>query len=180
MNPLPAPAAPPLYILPPASLLALAVLAGLILFALLLALAWKLWRRQRSKPPSTPPLPTPAGRQRVKTGSLGSAIESLEQRTLRTKAFRDGCHALAVLIKKHLEQVTGLGVEEMTSVEIEKTFVGGVASHDGARIGGAMLGAFMTGLSARRYGREEPRRRHFVAACEEARRLLTDDSAGGP
>ena len=65
------------------------------------------------------------------------------------------------MVKQHLAQVTGLGVEEMTSAEIAE------------RLGNARIGRYMTGLSRRRYGRREPRRRDFGAACNEARELLT-------
>ncbi len=184
MNPLPAPTAPPLFILPPANLLALLALVVAFLLALLIALIWRLWRRRPKKSPQPASMPPPVPQPSVTNGGLGSAISSLERRTLQTKAFRDGCHALARLIKKHLEQATGLGVEEMTSSEIGEAFVGGVKAKaggtrvSGGRVGGASLGPFMTGLSSRRFGREEPRRRHFVAACKEARRQLVENSTG--
>lgn len=164
LPPLPADLAEPLHILPPWSLLAL--LAAVL--TMLLALALLLWRRRAVRqdaaaPPPVPPAPAPEAASPV---TLAGAIEALQRRYLKTKAFRDGCHALAQLIKTHLAGVTGLKVEEMTSAEIERAWL------DDARPGGARLGRFMTGLALQRYGRAEPRRRHFVAACEEARELL--------
>ena len=176
MIPLPAPPADPLHVLPPASLLALMALVGLALIAFLL-LAWWLLRRRRhrsiAEPPPVPPTPVS---EPVPAASIDTAIEAIERQFLRSKAFRDGCHALAAAVKRHLERATGLGVEEMTGSEIEQAFAKGVrvgGPRLGARIGGPVLGRFMTGLSTRRYGRKEPRRRHFVAACEEARELLS-------
>ena len=117
-----------------------------------------------------PPAPGPGA------VTIDDAIAAIERRFLRSKAFRDGCHALAAAVKRHLDQLTGLGVEEMTSAEIQEAFAEGVrvgGPRHGKRVGGPKLGRFMTGLSARRYGRDEPRRRHFVKACEEARELLS-------
>ncbi len=175
MNPLPAPLADPLHVLPPASLPALLALAALALLALLLMI-WRHLRRRRPEavPPQVPP-PQPVA-EAVPAASIGDAIAAIERKYVRSKAFRDGCHALATAVKRHLEKVTGLGVEEMTGAEIKRAFAEGVrvgGPRHGARVGGPKLGRFMTALSARRYGREEPRRRHFVAACEEARELLS-------
>ncbi|MEM7586636.1 MAG: hypothetical protein AAF560_24820 [Acidobacteriota bacterium] len=175
MTELPTSSAPPLYILPPTGLMMLAALTLAFLLALLLALLWRLWKRRQRRRPAPAPAQKQAAAPPAPAASLSSAITELQKRTLRSKTFRDGCHALAVLVKKHLEQITGLGVEEMTSRELQKTFAGGVRG-DG-RIDGERLGKFMTDLSARRYGREEPRTRDFVVACDAARSLLTDDSA---
>lgn len=175
MNPLPAPPADPLHVLPPVSLTTLLAMAAPALL-LLATILFRLWlaRRQRTaaapKPSSPPPVP-----EAVPATSIGEAIATIEAQFTRSKAFRDGCHALAAAVKRHLAQVTGLGVEEMTGAEIAEAFAEGVrvgGPRHGRRVGGPKLGRFMTGLSARRYGREEPRRRHFVAACEEARELL--------
>ncbi len=176
MNPLPAPPADPLHVLPPASLPALLALAGLVL-ALLGVILVKLWLARRSRAAATkPPAPPPTVPEALPAASIGDAIAAIERKYGRSKAFRDGCHALAAAVKRHLERVTGLGVEEMTGAEIEEAFAEGVrvgGPRHGKRIGGPKLGRFMTGLSARRYGREEPRRRHFVKACEEAKELLS-------
>ena len=158
MNPLPAPIADPLHVLPPASLLALMALAGLVLLLLALLVLRRLGRR--SRPAAATPIPPPPVPADVPTAGIGDRIAAIERKFTRSKRFRDGCHALAAAVKQHLAQATGLGVEEMTSAEIAE------------RLGDARVGRFMTGLSRRRYGRREPRRRDFGAACHEARELL--------
>ena len=175
MNPLPAPLADPLHVLPPATPQALVAVVGLALLALALMIWW-LRRRRRPRPAATAPSPPPPLPEAIPSASIGDAIAAIERKYVRSKAFRDGCHALAAAVKRHLEQVTGLGVEEMTGAEIQEAFAEGVrvgGPRHGARVGGPQLGRFMTQLSARRYGREEPRRRDFVKACEKARELLS-------
>jgi hypothetical protein len=92
--------------------------------------------------------------------SIVTAIQALEDKYLQSKAFRQGCHALAAAVKAHLGLSNGLDAERMTSSEIA------------AAVKDDRVGRFMTALAQRRYGREEPRRRHFVAACAEAREVL--------
>ncbi len=165
MSPLPESPAGALHVLPPASLLALLALAATFLLLLAVMIARRLLRRRQrpvTEPPTVPrataPPPSPAI-------SIGTRIQALERKFLKTKAFRDGCHSLAVLIKGHLAQVTGLAAERMTSTEIERAI-------DKLPAADPRVGGFMTSLSRRRYGRNAPRRRHFIAACEEARELL--------
>ncbi len=157
---LPAPPADPLHILPPEILLML--LAGVAL--LLLALAWLvlrrfLRRRQQAAPPAPPPVMQPPPVATPAT-SIGTRIEAIERKFLKTKECRDGCHALATAAKGHLGRSTGLDAERMTSPEIM------LAVKD---VG---VGLFMTNLSWLRYGRREPRRKHFVEACAKAREVL--------
>ncbi len=153
MSPLPAPPADPLHILPTLSLWLL--LAGIAL--LFLALAWLLFRylrRKRSQsPPQPPPVlqPTPVVSPAI---GFGTRVEAIERKFLKTKAFREGCHTLAAAVKKQL------GVERLTSPEIVRA------------VEDRRVGRFMTRLSWRRYGRDEPRRKHFVAACRQAREVL--------
>ena len=158
MNPLPAPPADPLHILPPWSFLA-AVLAALLLLGLLALFLVRRWlRRREAAEPGAPPVPKPppaAGPVKI-----GAEIERLRQEFLRSKDFREGCHALAALAKAHLARRTGLGVEEMTSSEI----AGAVKA--------PRVGELMTRLARRRYGRKEPERKHFVEACDGAREVL--------
>ncbi len=160
MEGLPAPPAAPLHILPPAILLML--LAGVAL--VLLALIWWLLRRFRRRraaaepPPPAPALqPTPVA---APAAGLADRIEAIERKFLKTKEFRDGCHVLADAAKAYLGKRTGLAVERMTSPEIA------------AAVEDQQIGRFMVGLSRRRYGRDEPRRKHFVEACREAREVL--------
>jgi hypothetical protein len=158
-SPLPAPPADPLHILPAWSLLLLLAAVGL----LLLALAWLIFRvlRRHQPPPAVepPPAPRPAP-ARPDASSIATRIGDLENRFLESKAFREGCHALAGVVKAHLGRSSGLDAEHMTSSEIA------------AAVKDDRVGRFMTGLAGRRFGREEPRRRHFVAACQEAREVL--------
>ena len=175
MKPLPVPPADPLHVLPPASLTALLAAAAAVV--LLLAFLFLRWLARRSPAEAAAgaaaPPPVPEAAPEV---LISDAIAAIERRYERSKAFRDGCHALAAAVKRHLEKVTGLGVEEMTGAEIERAFAEGVrvgGARHGKRVGGPKLGRFMTALSTRRYGREEPRRRHFVKACDEARELLS-------
>ncbi len=156
---LPAPPADPLHILPYWSVLLL--LAAALLFLLLLA--WLLVRYlRRRRPPAPASAPPPVPRAPVPAPSIGVAtrIEALERKFLETKAFREGCHALAGVAKAHLGKRTGKPVERMTSPEIA------------IQIEDPRVGRFMTALSRRRYGRDEPRRRHFVKACAQAREVL--------
>ncbi len=159
-SPLPAPPADPLHILPSWSLLLLLAGVGL----LLLALAWLVLRYlRRRRPPAPaaapPPVPPPAA-EAPEDRSIAARIRALERRFLESKAYREGCHALAGAAKAHLGLNTDLDAERMTSSEIA------AAAKDDR------VGRFMTSLATRRFGREEPRRRHFVAACKEAREVL--------
>ena len=172
MTPLPAPPADPLHILQPTTLLALAaVAAGLLAMLLLLWLRHHLRRRARRAAPP-PPTPATAPPARQPAAGIATRIRDLEEKILASKAFREGCHRLAMLIKTHLGQRTGIDVERMTSSEIERRF------DDDGEID-SRIGEFMTGLSRRRYGRAEPGRRDFVAACEEARLLLAAGESRG-
>lgn len=176
MTPLPEPPAEPLAVLPWLEQLPTLVILGIVLLLIALDLLQRLLsKRKRPVAAAPPPVPavSPAG---APTADVGFRIGALEEQFLRTKAYREGCHALAEVVKNDLEQRTGLPVEEMTSSEIEQAFVRGVRvgdERDGALVGGPMLGRFMTGLAGRRFGREEPRRRHFVEACNQAREILT-------
>lgn len=157
--PLPAPPADPLHIMP--RTLFLVLLAGIAL--LVLALAFLLLRYLALRRPRTPEAPSPLQQLAptpTPTAGIGSRIRAIEDEFLKTKHFREGCHTLARVVKAHLGRKTGHPIERMTSPEIA------ILVED-QRVGG-----FMTGLSLRRYGREEPRRRHFVKACAEARELL--------
>ncbi len=159
-SPLPEPPADPLHILPPESLLMLLAAAGM----LFLILAWLVVRRfLRRRPPSPagppPPSPQPLDTVPAETG-IATRIKALERTFLDSKAFREGCHALAAVVKSHLARSTGLAVEHMTSPEIARA------------VEDQRIGRFMTYLGRRRYGREEPRRKHLVEACGEARELL--------
>ncbi len=156
---LPAPPADPLHILPYWSVLLL--LAAALCF--LLFLAWLLIKfLRRRRPPTPTPAPPPVPRAPVPSPSIGIAtrIEAIERKFLESKAFREGCHALAGVTKAHLGKRTGKPVERMTSSEIASA------------IEDPSVGGFMTRLSQRRYGRDEPRRKHFVKACAEAREVL--------
>ena len=62
--------------------------------------------------------------------------------------------------KSHLGRSTGLDAERMTSSEIM------------AAVKDVHVGLFVKNLSWLRYGRREPRRKHFVEACREAREVL--------
>ncbi len=156
---LPEPPADPLHILPPASLpVLLAALA-----VLLLVLAWMMLRRfSRRKPAAAttpPPVPEPAATGTPETG-FTARIEAIERKYLKTKEFRDGCHALATAVKTHVGRSTGLDAERLTSPEIARA------------VEDQRVGRFMIDLSWRRYGRNEPRRKHFVEACARAREVL--------
>ena len=158
-GPLPAPPADPLHILPAWTWLLLLAGGGL----LLLALAWLVFqtlRRRQPAPAVEPPsVPRPVATA-VPAGSIAARIRALERKFLESKAFREGCHALATAVKAHLGLETGLPAERMNSSEIA------------AAVEDDRVGRFMISLAQRRFGREEPRRRHFVAACEEAREML--------
>ena len=159
LSPLPAPPAAELHILPPASLVLLLVVLAL----LLLSMAWLVLRGLFRRRPAPAAASSPAAPRPVPAAaaiSIGARIRAIERKFLESKAFREGCHALAALAKVYLGQRTGEPVERMTSLEIA------IAIED------ERIGRFMTALSRRRYGREEPRRRHFIAACAEARELL--------
>ena len=156
LSPLPAPPAAELHILPPASLLLLLVVLALLLLFMAGLVLRGLFRRRPAPAAAAAPRPVPA----AAAISIGARIRAIERKFLESKAFREGCHALAALAKVYLGQRTGEPVERMTSLEIA------IAIED------ERIGRFMTALSRRRYGREEPRRRHFIAACAEARELL--------
>lgn len=156
---LPAPPADPLHVVPEWSIMLLEAVA--ILLALFLA--WLALRYlPRRRPPAPAPAPPPVPRASVPVPSAGVAtrIEAIERKFLKTKEYREGCHVLAGVAKAHLGKRTGKPVERMTSPEIAMVI-------EDPRVGG-----FMTRLSRRRYGRDEPRRKHFVKACAEARELL--------
>lgn len=156
---LPAPPADPLHILPYWSLMLL--MAAALLFLLFLAgLLLQYLSRRRSSAPASPQPPVPRAPVPEPSISVGTRIKALEREFLKSKAYREGCHALAGVAKSHLGKRTGKPIERMTSPEIAILV-------DDERVGG-----FMTRLSRRRYGREEPRRKHFVEACAKAREVL--------
>ena len=164
-TPLPEPAMDVLHILPSTSQMGWWLILAMLLALPVLVLILRMLAH-RSRPattaPEPEPAPTPVARPAV--GVVGR-IAALEEKILRSKAFRDGCHALAGLIKSDLEQRSGLAVEKMTSSEIEHAF-------RDSKVTDPQIGGFMTRLSRRRYGRDAPRRRHFVEACDKARELL--------
>lgn len=156
---LPAPPADPLHILPYWSVLLL-LIAALLFLLLLAGLVLQYLSRRRGSAPASPPPPVPRAPVPEPSISVATRIEVLERKFLESKAYREGCHALAGVAKTHLGKRTGKPIERMTSPEIA------------IMVKDERVGAFMTRLSRRRYGRDEPRRKHFVEACAKAREVL--------
>jgi hypothetical protein len=145
-----------------------------VLALLALAALWALYRRwQRRRPRVTaaaapPAAPTPprlpAGPRAPKASTLGQRLYALQQRILATRAYRDGCHELAGLLKGHFES-KGLGsgkrlrYTRMTAREVLRT--------TGHRAASELL----VQLSDLRFGRDEPTRGEFRQLCRRAQKV---------
>ncbi len=151
MTPLPVPLTDPLHILSP---LGPWVWLAAALALVLAMLARRLGRRRAS------PSPPAEAQAAVVPSTIETRIAELVERFGRTEAYREGCHALATLVRTFLERQTGLEIEEMTSAEIA------------GAIEDPRIGEFMKELRTHQYRRREPKRSHFIRLCERAIELL--------
>lgn len=122
MNPLPQPPAGSLHLLPPWLLPLLLFLLLLALLLLVLAILFALWRRRKRRQQRLrerlgehvqPPSDSDTG------DWFTPQVEEIVQSHTRQGSFRDGCHALATAVKRRLEELSGIEMEEKTVTEIK-------------------------------------------------------------
>lgn len=157
-EPLPEGLAEPLHLLPP---WLPEVLFWSVVVALVAALfLWWLWRRiRRAKDAVSTPLSAPSA---VVVGGLAKRIQALRKRFLELGKPRDGCHALAGELRTHLEQRSGLAVEEMTVDEIRRRFQS------------RKIGQFFFELRAKQFARNAPSDNDFARLSRRALNLFAD------
>ncbi len=149
--PLPFPLAPALPIVPP-------WVWRLLGWALLgLLLRWWFWRRQRSRGASSlPPPPQSFNLPPLKI----NWVNEIQNVYAETENYRQGCHALAVGLRRWLEQKTGLPAEEMTAKEISDSI-----HHEKLR-------TTVQRLREVRFRHPEPGRADFVELCQATQQVV--------
>ncbi|RMH21336.1 MAG: hypothetical protein D6696_05990 [Acidobacteria bacterium] len=146
MSDLPAGLGEPLHLLEPLPHRAL-VAAGLAL----LLLAWWAWLRWRRRPAAAE-APPPAAAE----GGVDEAIEAIRRRYGRPGRFRVGCHALAGLLRRHVEGTSGRRLAHLTAREIAAAF------------GEQAVAGFFPLLAELQFRRREPSADEFHSICELA------------
>lgn len=142
-----------------------------LLALLALAILWALyrrWLRRRSRARDAPvesapkrPRREPRGR---KAPTFGQMLHALQKRILASRAYRDGCHDLAYMLKGYFES-TGLGSgrrvrwTRMTAREVRRA-TGGVAASE-----------LLVKLSDLRFRRDEPTRGEFQQILRRAQKV---------
>ncbi len=116
MENLPFGLAPPLHILP----WWLFILLWVLLFIILALLLWRYPGRIRDMVRRRFSVKNLPGRPGEKHSGIIPLIESIREENLRGKTFRKGLFELSEVMKSHMERISGLHVEEMTSGEITR------------------------------------------------------------
>jgi|GEM_PF-4687438 hypothetical protein len=142
------------------------LLALLLAAALWMLYRWRRRRQTRDPEPATATVrrtPAPPG-QRGKGPTLGDLLRGLRDRFLASHQYRQGCHELTALLKRHFETsgVRGrrLPWTRMTAREIRSTTGEKAASQ------------LLVQLSVLRFGRADPTRRAFERACHRAEQVV--------
>ena len=139
----------PLHILDPIVETALYVVLALVVLLIgLYALAYWLYNRRRR--PETPPKVAVRSR-----GAIVEAIQEIRSGYAERKHYRTGCHALSSLMKTHIEEKTGLEIEEMTPGEIDLCLKKNAAG-------------YFRQLSYLQFSRHNPKRDEFFDICEKS------------
>lgn len=138
------------------------------LLALLLAWLYRRWRKRATEPPSHEPRPqVPAPAPLPAMSALARAIESLRYEILVSENFRDGCHRLADLLRRHGEGAAHYELSVLTAGEIVR------------RLGDRGLGTVFGLLADLQFRRHEPTREEFVDICEMATSAADGTPGGG-
>ncbi len=116
MENLPYGLAPPLHILP----WWISLVLQALLFILLALLLWKYPGRIRDMVRRHFSVKTLPGRPGEKYSGIIPLIESIRDENLKGKTYRKGLFELSEVMKSHMERISGLQVEEMTSGEISR------------------------------------------------------------
>jgi hypothetical protein len=134
--------------------------------ALATLLAWAAWRwliKPRPVPPrvpaSGPALPVAPAPQ-VPRSDFVTKLFEIESLFLESKDYREGCHALAALVRTYLEKQVNQEVEALTASEMSTAFKD------------PRIGRFATELRDAQYARESPTRDLFRRLCREAKALF--------
>jgi len=156
MQDLPADLADPLHLADPYPFYGLlGALATLLLLALLTVLWWR--RRRRTVAAALPPAPAPP------TGAssgIWKAIEDVRLRFFRSQDYRRGCHALAALLRAHLEGTTAQPLSTLTAREMP------------AAIGDGAVASFFELLAELQFRRRRPTLEEFRGACDLAHAVV--------
>jgi hypothetical protein len=134
----------------------------LVLAALVAWATWR-WLSKPVKPaaPATVAAPVPAvGAPTVPRSDFVKRLQDLEGRFLGIEDYRAGCHALAELVRTHLEKQVGQEVEALTAVEMTTVFKD------------PRVGRYATELRDAQFARESPTRELFRRLCREAKQLF--------
>jgi len=143
-----------------------------LLALLALAILWALYRRwlrrRRSRAGETPAASAPKRPRREPRGrkapTFGQVLYALQKRILASRAYRDGCHDLARLLKEYFES-KGLGsgkrvhCTRMTAREVRRA-TGSVAASE-----------LLVKLSDLRFRRDEPTRGEFRQILRRAQKV---------
>jgi hypothetical protein len=132
--------------------------------ALAAVITWVFWRwllkpRPVPAPVAAPPLPAVAPLP-VQRSEFVTKLYALEGLYLESKDYREGCHALAALVRTYLEKQVGQEVEALTAVEMSTAFKD------------PRIGRFATELRDTQFARENPTRDLFRRLCREAKQLF--------
>ncbi len=160
MNPLPHPPAEPLHIVPPwlPGVLLLGLLAALGLL-LLGSLGWWYWRRREQRRTQLPQaIPASAGGPAGL--SFAEQVDGIVSNHCEHYTAREGCHALARLVRQRLERLTGLDMEEMTVTEMS------------GRLDEKKIEAHLLKLQRHQFDRKPPRRKHLRRLGTQCKQVL--------
>lgn len=134
--------------------------------ALAALLAWAVWRWLIKPRPVLPQVPVSgpalpaASVAEVPRSDFVTKLFEIERLFLESKDYREGCHALAALVRTYLEKQVNEEVEALTASEISTAFKD------------PRIGRFATELRDAQYGRESPTRDLFRRLCREAKSLF--------
>ena len=149
----------PMHYLDPAWVLVpMLVLAGLAIAALI----WWRYRRAAAAEASGSPIASRSGRATRQRAGLVSQIEALKQRFLDRRRYREGCHALAELLRVHVGRRRRIALESRTAQEIRD------------RLGDVGISSLFELLAELQFRRVEPSRDDIAGNCD----LVLDTERG--
>lgn len=155
MDDLPVGLADPLHLLPPFPYRDLLWTVAL----LLLIACWWWWRRRRrpreeaTAPPAPKPVPAPPSK-------IDLAIDDIARRTHEARAFRQGCHELAAVLRQYFETKLGEPLSTLTVKEIDDT------------VDRPWLAGCFRQLAKLQFARRVPEAPDFDDACDQARSAI--------
>jgi len=133
---------------------------GILALAMLAWWILRSFRASRRAQPASHPGST--GARPVRPGGLASQIETLKQRFLDRKRYREGCHALAELLRVQVGRRRRIVLATLTAREIR------------GRLGELSVTSLFELLAELQFRRAEPSRDDFTGICD-----LAADTARG-